>query len=125
MELTEETELMVPLTLPPSTAAGAVCVGGSRQTEVTDGVDGAERVDEAHRSGRADGGTDAAPTAAGAVCVRGSRQTDVTGGGDEASGADRRDRADGGADASSIYCRQCCLCPWKQTDGGDSRHWRG
>ena len=79
VELTDATELTVALTLPPSTAASAVCVNGSRQMEVTDRAGGADRVDSADG---ADGGTDSAPTAAGAVCVRGSRQTEVTGGTD-------------------------------------------
>ena len=55
------------------TAVGAVCVGGSRRTEVTGGSD---RVDRADSAVRADCGTDAAPTAAGAVCASGSRQTE-------------------------------------------------
>ena len=49
------------------TAAGAVCVGGSRQTEVTGGADTVDRADSADG---ADGGQDAAaPTADGAICV--------------------------------------------------------
>ena len=65
------------------TAAGAVCVGGSRQTEVTDGASG---TDSGHR---AHGCQDAAPTSAGAVCVDGSRQTDVIDAGDGADGVDQ------------------------------------
>ena len=50
------------------TAYVVVCVGGSRLTEVSDGVDGVDRADG---RGGADGATDAPPTAGAAVCVGG------------------------------------------------------
>ena len=57
--LTEVIELTVATDAPP-TAGAAVCVGGCRLMEVTDGGDGASK---AGTRGGADGGTDAPPIA--------------------------------------------------------------